>query len=302
MGKTKKTSHQVTFFSYPKLLFCWPIIALGYLMYFVVPSVDEMAEHRAEQALKSGFQQQQNAEDAAEQATDADTRTADSTTMSLGKPDTEGLETAGWIYLIVAALVLITIGVDLERNYAVFWMVFIAGFYFLGLWLHDVQGFTLFGDIYRAFARLDVRYSRELGLALSILLTPPFIVMLIWVRINHKWRITHNEFEHYAWGRADDSLARGAKRVRSTYPDLLELIIAGAGTLVVYSATGKQELRRIRHVPLLPLVRKRINRLLEVTAVTETDAIVEEEMEEVEHEGPGPISEETNTEDNSERL
>lgn len=178
-------------------------------------------------------------------------------------------EVVGWLYLLVVATVLITIGVDLERDHAVFWLVVFLALFFLGKWLDaSVESFTLIGNVYRWFADRDVTYDPALGGVLSLLLLPPYLVMLVYARLQHRWRITHNEFEHYSWGRADDSLARGAKRVRSTFPDLLELILCGAGTLVVYSATGRTELRRIPHVPMIFLVRRRINRLLEVTAVT----------------------------------
>ena len=180
-------------------------------------------------------------------------------------------EVCGWIFLGVIVATLLTLGVDLERDHAVFWVVLFLAFFFLGKWLDArFDGFTLIGDLYRMLADLDVMYSPQLGLALSLLLLPPYAVMLIYARLQHRWRITHNEFEHYSWGRADDSLARGAKRVRSTYPDLLELLLCGAGTLVVYSATGRTELRRIPHVPMIFRVRKKINLLLESTAVTQT--------------------------------
>ena len=194
------------------------------------------------------------------------------------------LESLGWVYLLLCVVVILTIGVDIERNHAVFWVVAFAMFFFLGLWLSERTGFTFFGNIFNFFEDLEVRYSRGMGLSVSILLLIPYLTMLIWARMQHRWRITHNEFEHYAWGRADDSLARGAKRVRSTYPDLLELLLCGSGTLIVYSATGRSELRRIPHVPLIFLVRKRINRLLEATAVTQPDAhdLLAEEEEQAE--------------------
>ena len=43
----------------------------------------------------------------------------------------------------------------------------------------------------------------------------------------------------------DDSLGRGAKTIRSSFPDVLELVLGIAGTLIVYNATGTKELRRI---------------------------------------------------------
>ncbi len=178
------------------------------------------------------------------------------------------LQTLGWIYLIGFAVVLLTLGVDLERNYAAFWLAIFVAVFFIGRWLEDVQGITVIGDLYRWFAGLDVRYDRGFGIAMSSLVGAPYLVMLVWARIQHRWRLTHNEFEHFSWGRVDDSLARGAKRVRTTYPDLMELLLLGAGTLIVYSASGRTELRRINHVPLLPLLRRRIDRILSSSKVT----------------------------------
>ncbi len=214
----------------------------------------------------------------------------------IGSPDgwvSVNNESLGWVYLLICVVVVLTIGVDIERNHAVFWAAAIGMFFFLGLWLSEKTGFTFFGNVFNFFEDQEVAYNRGFGLSVSILLLIPYLTMLIWARMQHRWRITHNEFEHYAWGRADDSLARGAKRVRSTYPDLLELLLGGSGTLIVYSATGRSELRRIPHVPMIFRVRKRINRLLEATAVTarpDADALAEaeEEVEVSEEREPSP--------------
>ncbi len=230
-SKRSGTGHEVVFHSYPKLIFIWPIIAAGFLFYFLPTGAGEVL---------------------------------------------------AWLYLLLVALVTLTIGVDIERNHAIWWAAVFGLFYFLGRWLADAKQFTLFGDVYRWFADLDVTYDRKFGFCLSVLLLGPYLVMLAWARLQHRWRITHNEFEHYSWGRADDSLARGAKRVRSTFPDLLELLICGSGTLIVYSATGRSELRRIPNVPMIFLVRRRINKLLEYTAVTEARADIAESEEEEE--------------------
>ena len=214
----QRKDHEVIFYSYPKLLFTWPIIVLGPLFWLLwlvhVPA-----------------------------------------------------EPLAWVYLMVSVLVVLTIGVDVERNHAVFWAVVFLLFFSLGLWLQDAKNFTLFGDVYRLFNNMDLEYDPTYGIATSIFLMFPWCVMFIWVRVKHRWRVTHNEFEHCAWGRADDALARGAKRVRSTYPDLFELLLAGAGTLIVYSAPGGMELRRISHVPMIHSVRKRLSHILEMSAV-----------------------------------
>jgi hypothetical protein len=53
-----------------------------------------------------------------------------------------------------------------------------------------------------------------------------------------------------------------------------------AGDLVIFDSTGRRELRRIPHVPFLPLVRKKINRILEATAITPGE--IDDEAEDAE--------------------
>lgn len=227
----KKRKHEVVFYTYPKGLFFWPVIVMGYALWFI-----------------------------------------DSQGWAEG-------ETLAWIWAVTLLVVLVTVGFDISRNHAIFWLVVIVAIWFIILWLRDVKGWLIFKHIYNFFADLDPDYSGSLGLIVSIVLSVLFVIMWIWTRINSKWRITHNEFEHYQLGRMDDSLARGAKRIRSSYPDLFEFFLCLAGDLIIYDATGRRVLRRIPHVPMLPLVRKRINRLMEVTAVTAADIEEEEETD-----------------------
>jgi hypothetical protein len=183
----------------------------------------------------------------------------------------------GWIYIWIAVIVVLTIGVDVNRNQTAFWVILVALFWVAGLWLKDVKGITVFGDIYKWFQSLNVHYDRGLGLSLSTLLLIPYVLMLGWARLNDRWRITHNEFEHYSFGRLDDSLGRGAKTIRCDFPDMFELLLGMAGTLIVYNASGTQELRRISNVLFLPLVRKRLDKILEKTAITQISAQDEED-------------------------
>jgi hypothetical protein len=219
-GAGSAEKHEVTFYTYPKFVFCWPIIVLGFAFWL-------LREHAW----------------------------LDSERMA-------------WIWGFTVLVVLLTLGFDVSRNVAIFWVVLIAGSWFTILWLRDVKSVTVFSRIYQFFADLNPQYSPSLGVMLSLLMTVFYIIMWIWSRINSKWRITHNEFEHYQFGRMDDSLGRGAKSVRTSYPDFFELLLCMAGDLVIYDSTGRRELRRINHVPMLPLVRKRINRILEMTAIT----------------------------------
>ena len=106
-----------------------------------------------------------------------------------------------------------------------------------------------------------------------------FLVMWLVTQLNCHWRVTHNEFEHYQFGRQDDSLARGAKRIRVSYPDTFEFLLCLADELIIYDSTGRRELRCIPHVLLLPYIKKKINRLMESTAVTAAELEGETESE-----------------------
>jgi hypothetical protein len=273
--KADRIPHQVTFYAYPKLIYAWPVIVLGVLFFFIGAPMEKKIEQEVTVEVPADADADVGAEASEPRSQEA---------VAVSYQHSSGLEVLGWIYTIVLMTVVLTIGVDIERNIGVFWLAVVLALFFLALWLGS-QGVAVFRWLYDFFDGLDIQYDRSLGLVLAILLVIPYLVVMLWARIQNKWRITHNEFEHYSWGRADDSLARGAKRVRSTYPDLLELLLAGAGTLIVYSATGRSELRRIHNVPLLPLKRKKINQILEHTAITDThDAVVDEAEAEREEE------------------
>ena len=239
-SKDGERPHEIVFYTYPKFLFTWPVILLGYILWPIHATI-----------VKTG-----TPGEAAEAAAAASTGGA--------------AEVLAWIWILVLLITVLTIGIDIGRNAMAFWVVVIAATWILGMLLKEKQ-FTIVGDIYKFFARLDASYDRGFGLVISIWLTIPYVLMFIWSRINDKWRFTHNEFEHRAFGKVDWSAARAAKTVRTSYPDLLEAIICLAGDLIIYDARGSKIIRRIPHVPLLPLVRKHINVLLEYTAVTTAD-------------------------------
>jgi hypothetical protein len=273
-----KEIHEVVFVTYPKLLFAWPLILAGLFFYpFGAP-------HRPISASVAAYEAAQVSRSAEAPATDASASkpaNGDKARSEPADPFVSGrLEGLGWAYIWIAVLVLLTLSVDIGRNQAAFWLVLVAAIWVLGLWLQDAKGFTVFGDIYRWFAGLNVQYNRSLTLSLSIIILVPYLIMIGWAYINDRWRITHNEFEHYSFGKMDDSLGRGAKSIRTSFPDVLELLLGLAGTLIVYNATGTKELRRIPHVMFLPLVRKRLNKILEKTAITAGQMEEEEEDDE----------------------
>jgi len=222
--------HEVVFYSYPKLLFTWPVIVLGVLFYPLA-------------------------------------------SWELVSP-----VVLGWIYVITFVTVVLTMGIDVNREAAVFWIITIVAIAFGSGWL-QAKGYDFARPVTVALSYLEPQYSPGAGLAVSVFLAVPYAVMLFWARINDKWRFTHNEFEHYSFGKVDKSFARGAKTVRTAYPDLFEFLLCLAGEVIIADSRGERVLARIPHVPLLPVVRKRIQRLLEVKAVTMQDVEAEEEEE-----------------------
>ncbi len=216
-----REAHEVVFYTYPKLLFAWPVIVLGLLFY------------------------------------------------PLAAYDVVSTSVLGWIYVVTLVTVVLTMGIDVNREVAVFWIVTLIAIAAASAYLRTV-GVDFLQPLVRLIGYLQPEYHPGTGLAVSVFLAVPYAVMLVWARINDRWRITHNEFEHYAFGKVDRSLARGAKTVRTAYPDLFEFLLCLAGELIIYDSKGEKVLARIEHVPLLPWVRRRIQQILEYTAVVST--------------------------------
>jgi hypothetical protein len=179
-----------------------------------------------------------------------------------------GSMTIGWVYVLIVTLVLLAVTVDLSRNYAVFCILFVAFIYILGRWLKDVKGITVIGNIYNAFASLQVHYDRSTGLALSILLSLVFLIGVGWAWLNSRYTMTHNEIVHHVMGRGDISIGRGARVIRITYPDAFEWLLCLSGTIAVYDNTGRAQILRTEQVTLLPFRSRKIDKILESLEVT----------------------------------
>ena len=273
---TESIPHEVVFYTYPKYVFCWPLILIGLLLWPLTPDIRKVTSEPTEVAAADfpSLSDQSDPEAiAAEVAvtTDDGTESLDGTTEQQAAPATHGIqptEVQAWIYGIVLVVVLVTLGFDLDRNQAFITVLLLCLGTFLVIIL-NMKGVGLFSHIYRFIVDLDLAYSRNFGLLVSLIMTVFWALMFLVTRLNSRWRVTHNEFEHYQFGRMDDSLARGAKRIKASYADLFEFLILAAGELIIYDASGNRELRRIPHVPMLPWIYKKINKILEVTAVTQ---------------------------------
>lgn len=172
-------------------------------------------------------------------------------------------EVIGWIFIATLIICLLAVCVDLTRNHAVFWMVVVLLIVVFGFWLRDAKGITLFGDIYRWFASMDVVYNKGMGLALSIVLSIFFLIGLGWSYANNRYTMTHNEVVHHVWGRGDTSIGRGSRVITVVYPDWFEFMLCLAGTIIIHDNTGRTVIARTEHVPFLLLKAGKIDRLLE---------------------------------------
>jgi hypothetical protein len=76
----------------------------------------------------------------------------------------------------------------------------------------------------------------------------------------------------------EDAITRGAKRISVEFPDVFELLILGAGHIVVRDSKGKEEIKRIPRVPLLIFRQSELDRITEAWAVTtSSDSVVEDD-------------------------
>ena len=177
-------------------------------------------------------------------------------------------KTEAWVYAIAMVIVLLTMGLDINRNMAVFWTVVIAMIWFCVLWLRGVKGFIVFDQIGQFFSNLQPTYSPHLGILISIFLGVIYVVVVIGAHINDKWVFSENEIEHYAIFRGSNSLGRGAKGVKASYRDFFEIVLLLAGDIEVRTAQGNRVLARMKNVPFLWFRMRKIDRILSSIAVT----------------------------------
>jgi hypothetical protein len=234
-GLKKPGGERIVLYSYPSLIYIWPLIVLGFLFWFTD---------------KFGW-------------------------MS---PKVEA-----WVYVITLVVVVLTMGIDVNRNMAVFWVVVIAALSFCVLWLRGAKGFVVFDHVGLFFKGLNPEYSADLGMITSIFLSFVYAIVLIGARLNDKWVFTQNEIEHYVMFRGASSLGRGAKGVSATYRDFFELIVLLAGDVQVRTAQGNRVLAHLKNVPFLVFKMRKIDRILASYSVT-PGAVDEESSENVEEE------------------
>ena len=230
-GKAKKKlASSITLHSFPKLVFTWPLILLGFIFY----------------ALQSvGW----------------------------------GSEILyGWIYLSVLGIVMMTVAIDMGRNLVIFCLVLGSLIWVGVLYLQDAKGWMIFGVFADYIGQLEPVLSADAYLVSAIVLLILYFIMLVMVALDHRWRITYNEIEHYSFGRRDTGVARGAKTAVAGYSDVLEVLLGLSGSLKIFDSRGEKVILEIENILFLPFRMKTISRILEATSIT--SAMAEEEGEE----------------------
>jgi hypothetical protein len=218
-NRPRKIPSEINFYSYPKLIFTWPLIVTAPLFTWLV---------------------------------------------QLGVYD----EPLGWVYLVVLALVLLTLSIDIERNHV--FMLVLAGvaLFFAGAWLADAKGIPVYGAVYRWLEDLDLGFYPTFANLLAVFLAVMHGLMFVGVRFNNKWRITHNEIEHRAWGRREKAYPRIGKTFRTTYPDWMEAALCLSGSLLISDSRGDHVVEQIDNIPFLPFLARKLDRILETWSVT----------------------------------
>ena len=220
---TKATAGQVpreiVFHAYPRLIFAWPIILLGFLLYPL----------------------------------DA---------WGLVRPDI-----LAWLWGSTLFVVILTLGVHVNRNLSLFWAVLGSAIWLLGIYLRDVRGFAPLSGLSQFVADLNPPYPRHAALAFSVALLVPYLLCWAGARIDEKWVLTHYEVERRRKFSQRESLPRGGLTIDAQYNDMFKFIFGfGGGSLRILDREGNL-LREIRWVFFLPRVRQRIDEIVEVAPV-----------------------------------
>jgi hypothetical protein len=176
-----------------------------------------------------------------------------------------------WVYLTTLLTCMVAVGFDVRRNLAIGWALFVGLLWIGGLYLRDALDLPVLGHLYDFFAGIDARVEPGFMHAMSVLIGIGLVGVFLNVLINHRWRITPNELHLVRRGEMEDAITRGAKRLSVEYPDVFEMLLLGAGHIVVRDSRGKEEIRRIPRVPLLLFREKQLDQIAEAWAVVHAD-------------------------------
>ena len=210
---------EIVFHAYPRLIFAWPIILLGFLLYPL----------------------------------DA---------YGLVRPDI-----LAWSWGSTLFVVILTLGVHVNRNLSLFWAVLGSAAWLLGIYLRDVRGFAPFAALSQFLADLNPPYPRHAALAFSVALLVPYVLCWARARIDEKWVLTHYEVERRRKFSQRESLPRGGLTIDAQYNDMFKFLFGfGGGSLRILDREGNV-LREIRWVFFLPRVRQRIDEIVEVAPI-----------------------------------
>jgi len=186
--------------------------------------------------------------------------------------------TITWVYITMMMTCFIAVGFDVRRNLAIGWLLFVGLCWVSGLYLLEAYEFPVLRAIRRFLVSLNARLEPGFIHAVAILVGVGLVGVMINVFLNHRWRITHNELHLSRRGDMQDAITRGAKRLSVEFPDVFELLLLGAGHVIVRDSRGKEEIRRIPRVPFLFFREKQLDQIAEAWAVTSvSDAAVTEE-------------------------
>lgn len=156
----------------------------------------------------------------------------------------------GAAFLAAFLLSAAAMGVDIPRNVAVIITLTIAVIGLL-LWIFGIYSLPL-AWLWEGIVWLMPRFEVHTGLGIAVFGGILYVIMLLCARLDSRWEINPNQFEHIKWGRSDRSITHGAKAVRCDFRDVLELLLGvGGGDLVIYDANGTTELERIGNIPFL---------------------------------------------------
>jgi hypothetical protein len=162
----------------------------------------------------------------------------------------------GWVWTLLLAVTLVMCTFEVDR-----WATFITALvvvllpllsYFLG----HTLGMTFIADAWRWFCNLAPQTPGNAALALAIILSVVYVVMLGDVFMDRRYYISHNGLLHKQSGKSDVQTRLGQFRITYDMPNIPAVLLMGAGTIRVYpnvQNTGADvpPLYVIRHVPLL---------------------------------------------------
>lgn len=177
----------------------------------------------------------------------------------------------GWVYLWVIVYFLFTLLYDFSTKKLALWAGIFMLVWLLAKYVENLQQVVILGHVFEHLSKLSPRLDPGTATVMSWALLFPWLGSLAHMILNGRKRFTPNEIGEFHFGEGSELTDRTGLRFRTSYRDVLEMILTFGGGDLVAVDNHQNVIKRWNNIVGLFFLWKYLDRILHQRAVVETN-------------------------------